>query len=61
MISTCSMGKNFLETRGVNKVSCRRGDLDFTLQEGGNGTLSPPHAHVCDRMIFNFPGVFRWV
>ncbi len=32
---------------GVNKVSCRRGDSDFSLQEGGNGTLSPPHAHVC--------------
>ncbi len=30
---------------GVNKVSCRRGDSDFALQEGGIGT-SPPHAHV---------------
>ncbi len=27
-------------------MSGRRGDSDFTLQEGGNGTL-PPHAHVC--------------
>ena len=23
-------------------MSCRRGDSDFTLQEGGNGTLPPP-------------------
>ncbi len=40
-------GKKFpVQARGgVNQVSCRRGDLDFTLQEGGNGTL-PPHAHV---------------
>ncbi len=27
-------------------MSCRRGDSDFTLQEGGNGTLPPP----CPRM-----------
>ncbi len=39
---------NFFLTQGeVNKVSCRRGDSDFTLQEGGSGTLPPPHAHVC--------------
>ena len=59
MISTCSMGKKFLVTKGgsikkflgtrggVNKVSGRRGDSDFTLQEGGNGTLPPP----CPRMV----------
>ncbi len=29
------------QARGVNKVSCRRGDSDFTLQEGGNGILPP--------------------
>ncbi len=23
-------------------MSCRRGDSDFALQEGGNGTLPPP-------------------
>ncbi len=54
-MSTCSMGKMFVtkggsikkfsRQGGVNKVSGRRGDSDFTLQEGGNGTL-PPHAHV---------------
>ena len=39
---------------GVNKVSCRRGDSDFTLKEGGNGTL-PPHAHVWgDALILTF-------
>ncbi len=27
---------------GVNRVSGRRGDLDFVLQDGGNGTLPPP-------------------
>ncbi len=63
MISTCSMGKIFLwqrgghffflQTRGgVNKVSCRRGDLDFTLQEGGNNTL-PPHAHVWSAPVWD--------
>ncbi len=31
---------------GVNKVSCRSGELDLTLQEGGNGTLPP----LCPRM-----------
>ncbi len=34
--------KKFFVQGGVNKVSCRRGDSDFTLQEGGNGTLPPP-------------------
>ncbi len=29
--------KKFFETRGVNKVSCRRGDPDFTLQEARGG------------------------
>ncbi len=47
MISTCSMGNFFLETRGVNKVSCRRGDLDFTLQEGLTVPFPTPHAQVC--------------
>ncbi len=32
----------FLGQWGVNIVSCRREDSDFTLQEGGNGTLPPP-------------------
>ncbi len=27
---------------GVNRVSGRRGDSDFALQEGGNRTLPPP-------------------
>ncbi len=27
--------------KGVSKVSGRRGDLDFTLREGGNGTFPP--------------------
>ncbi len=31
---------------GVNEVSCRRGDSDFTLQEGGKRYPSPSHAHV---------------
>ena len=42
---SCDKGgsiKNFLTPRGVNEVSCRRGDSDFTLREGGNGTLPPP-------------------
>ncbi len=39
--------KKFLGQGGVNKVSGRRGDSDFTLQEGGNGTLPPP---TCPRM-----------
>ncbi len=29
--------KKILEATGVNKVFCRRGDSDFTLQEGGFG------------------------
>ncbi len=39
--------QNFFCQGGVNRVSGRRGDSDFALQEGGNGTLPPPHAHVC--------------
>ena len=38
---TKGVNKNFFETWGVNEVSCRRGDSDFTLQEGGNDTLPP--------------------
>ncbi len=34
--------KKFLRQWGVNKVYGRRWDSDFTLQEGGNGTLSIP-------------------
>ncbi len=34
--------KKFLLPWGVNRVSGRRGDSDFALQEEGNGTLPPP-------------------
>ncbi len=48
-IFTCTVGKkllgqkggNYLDSWGVNKVSCRRGDSDFALHEGGNDTLPP--------------------
>ena len=49
-------GENFLVQRGVikkllgqrrvNKVSGRRGDSDFTLQEEGNDTLPPMPTYV---------------
>ncbi len=41
-----TVGKNSRGKQGgINKVSCRMGDLNFALQEGGNS--KNPHAHVC--------------
>ena len=39
-------GQKNSQDKGVNKVFGRRGFLDFTLQEGGNGTLPPMPTHV---------------
>ncbi len=50
--------QNFFYQGGVNRVSCRRGDSDFALQEGGNGTLPPP----CPRVIVlarTYPGRYH--
>ena len=42
-------GKFLFGKRGVNKVSVKRGDSDFSLQEGSNGTV-PHRSPLCPRM-----------